>query len=56
MKTWQKVAIVFVGGGAVWALSYLTSLHPSIAMITASANAAIVGAVGWITGWQPKTT
>lgn len=53
--TW-KVVIVFIGGGMVWALSYLTSLHPSIAMVAASINAAVVGVVSLVTGWQPKTT
>jgi len=54
MKLWQKVIIVFVGGGTVWALSYLSSIQPSLAMILSSANATIVGLVAYFTGFTAK--
>ena len=53
MKNYQKVLIIFVGGGAVWVLSYISSIKPELAMIISSANATIVGLVGYITGWKP---
>jgi len=56
MKTWQRILIVFVGGGIVWSLSYVTSIKPELAMILSSANATIVGLVGFLTGWQPQST
>ena len=55
MKLRYKLIAVFVGGGLVWTFSYLTSIKPELAMILSSANATIVGAVAFITGWQPKT-
>lgn len=54
MKLWQKALVVFVGGGIVWTLSYITSIKPDLAMVLSSANATIVGLVAFITGWQPK--
>ena len=54
MKTWQKIAVVFVGGGLVWSLSYVTSIKPDLAMILSSANATIVGLVAFLTGWTPS--
>jgi hypothetical protein len=56
MKLWQKILIVFVGGGIVWTLSYLTSVKPELAMILSSANATIVGLVAFFTGFTPKPT
>jgi hypothetical protein len=54
MKTWQKIGVVFVGGGIVWTLSYLTGLKPELAMIFSSANAAVVGIVAFLTGFTKK--
>lgn len=54
MKTWQKLLVVFVGGGLVWSLSYITSIKPELAMILSSGNATIVGLVGFLTGWVPQ--
>ena len=54
MKLWQKILIVFIGGGTVWALSYLSSVQPSLAMVLSSANATIVGLVAYLTGFTPK--
>jgi len=54
MKTWQKILIVFAGGGLVWVLSYLTGIKPELAMVFSSANAAIVGLVAFFTGFTPK--
>ena len=51
MKTWKKILIVFVGGGLVWALSYISSIKPDLAMILSSANATIVGLVAYFTGF-----
>ncbi len=56
MKLWKKILIVFIGGGLVWALSFVSSVKPELAMILSSANATIVGLVAFLTGWQPKTT
>lgn len=55
MKTWQKILIVFVGGGVVWALSYVSSLQPGLAMILSSANATVVGLVAFLTGFRPTS-
>ena len=54
MKTWQKLLIVVACGGAVWGLSYLTSLKPELAMILSSANATIVGLCSFFTGFVPQ--
>lgn len=54
MKTWKKVLIVFVGGGIVWSLSYLSSIRPELAMILSSANATVVGLVAFLTGFTAK--
>jgi len=54
MKTWQKILIVFVGGGSVWALSYIVSIKPDMAMILSSANATIVGLVSYFTGFKAE--
>lgn len=54
MKVWQKILIVFAGGGIVWALSYLTSIKPDLAMVLSSANATIVGLVAYFTGFTAK--
>lgn len=55
MKTWVKIIIVFIGGGTVWALSYVSSIKPDAAMMLASVNAAIVGVVSYCTGFPaPK--
>ena len=51
MKTWKKILIVFVGGGIVWALSYISSIKPEMAMILSSANATVVGLVAFFTGF-----
>ena len=56
MKWYIKLAIVFVGGGLVWSLSYLTSVKPDLAMILSSANATIVGLVAYLTGFKGTTT
>lgn len=55
MKLWQKVIIVFVGGGIVWSLSYLSSIKPDMAMILSSANATVVGLVAYFTGFKATT-
>ncbi len=55
MKLWKKIVIVFVGGGIVWSLSYLSSIKPELAMILSSANATVVGLVAFFTGFTPKT-
>lgn len=55
MKIWQKILVVFIGGGIVWSLSYLSSIKPDLAMILSSANATIVGLVAFLTGWKPTT-
>lgn len=52
MKTWQKVAIVFVGGGVVWSLSFVASIKPEMAMMLSSVNAAVVAAVSMATGFK----
>ena len=52
MKIWQKILIVFISGGAVWALSYVASLKPELSMVLASSNAAIVGLCSYFTGFQ----
>ena len=54
MKIWQRVIIVFAGGGIVWTLSYLTSIKPELAMVMSSANAAIVGLVAFLTGFTQQ--
>jgi hypothetical protein len=54
MKLWQKVSIVFVGGGTVWALSYLSSIKPDLAMVLSSANASVVGLVAYFTGFKAE--
>ena len=54
MKTWQKMLIVVACGGAVWGLSYLSSLQPDMAMMLSSVNAAIVGACSFFTGYPAK--
>jgi len=53
MKLWTKILIVFIGGGTVWALSFLSSIKPDLAMVLSSANAAVVGLVSYFTGFQP---
>lgn len=55
MKTWKKILIVFIGGGLVWSLSFVSSIKPELAMILSSANAAIVGIVGYLTGFTPTS-
>lgn len=55
MKLWQKIFIVFIGGGCVWALSYVASIKPDMAMILSSANATIVGLVSYFTGFKATT-
>jgi hypothetical protein len=55
-KLWVKILVVFCGGGIVWALSFLSSIKPELAMILSSANSAIVGITAFVTGWQPKTS
>ena len=54
MKLWVKILIVFVGGGSVWALSFLSSIYPDLAMVFSSANAAIVGVVSFFTGFKQE--
>lgn len=55
MKLWQKLLVVFVGGGIVWSLSYLSSIKPDLAMVLSSANATIVGLVAYFTGFKPTS-
>ncbi len=55
MKLWKKLIIIFVGGGIVWSLSYLSSIKPDLAMVLSSANATVVGLVAYLTGFPPKT-
>jgi len=55
MKLWHKIVIVFIGGGIVWSLSYLSSVKPDLVMVLSSANAAIVGLVSYLTGYKPTT-
>jgi hypothetical protein len=52
MKTWQKLLIVVVSGGAVWGLSFVSSIKPEMAMILASANATIVGLCSYFTDFS----
>jgi hypothetical protein len=47
----MKIGIVFIGGGIVWSLSYLSSIQPNLAMILSSANATVVGLVAFLTGF-----
>ena len=54
MKTWKKILIVFLGGGIVWSLSFLTGLKPELSMVLSSANATIVGLVAFLTGFTQK--
>jgi len=54
MKTYVKIIIVFIGGGIVWSLSYLTGLKPELSMVLSSANATIVGLVAYFTGFVPS--
>lgn len=54
MKLWKKIIIVFIGGGIVWALSYISSIKPELAMILSSANATVVGLVAFLTGFTPN--
>jgi hypothetical protein len=51
MKTWKKILIVFVGGGACWALSYCSSIWPTYAIILSSLSATSAAAVGLLTGF-----
>jgi hypothetical protein len=55
MKNWQKILIVFVSGGIVWASSFVIGQKPELAQILGSVNAAIVGACAYFTGFT-KTT
>lgn len=54
MKLWQKMLIVCGSGAAVWGLSYLSGLHPEMAMMLASVNAAIVAVCSFTTGYPSK--
>ena len=54
MKTWQKFIIVVVGGGAVWGISFLIGIKPEMATMLASVNTAIIGVVGYFTGFKPQ--
>ena len=51
MKIWHKFAIVVASGGAVWGLSFLTSIRPDAAMMLSSVNAAIVAVCSYFTGY-----
>ena len=54
MKTWQKLIIVVVCGGAIWGLSFLSSIKPEMAMMLASVNAAIMAVCSFFTGFPAK--
>lgn len=54
MKTWQKFIIVFVSMGIVGGLSFLSSVHPEMAMMFASINTAVVAVCSFCTGYPAK--
>lgn len=54
MKVWQKLVIVCVSGGAVWGLSYLSSVKPEMVMMLASINVSIVAVCSFFTGYPAK--
>ena len=51
MKTYQKVLIVVICGGAVWGLGYAGSIFPAYAMVTSSFAAGLTGLCGMLTGY-----
>ena len=51
MKLWLKILTIFLGGGTVWALSFLISIYPDMVMVLSSTNTAIVGLVTYLTGF-----
>jgi hypothetical protein len=54
MKTWQKLLIVVVSGGAIWGLSFLASVKPDMAQMLASVNVAIMAVCSYFTGFPAK--
>ena len=54
MKTWQKILIVAIGGGIVWALSYCASLWNSYSLVFSSFSAGVTALVGILTGFTGK--
>lgn len=55
MKTYQKLLIVVVCGGAVWGLSFLASVKPDMAMMLSTINTSIVAICSYFTGFPaPK--
>ncbi len=55
MKLWLKLLIVCISGAIVWGLSFLSSVHPEMAMMLASINVAVVAVCSFFTGYPAKT-
>lgn len=56
MKTWQKLVVIFVGGGISWTSAFLISVWPDYAVVLASLSTAATATVGIMTGFKPTTT
>ena len=56
MKIWQKILIIFIGGGLSWALAFSSSVWPTYAMVLASLSTASTALVGVLTGFVPTKT
>lgn len=57
MKTWQKVLVVFLCGGAVWGLAYSGSIWTQYSLVFSSFAAGITALCGIVTGFSgPRST